>query len=191
MTFQISRRQLLGTAGALAAPLELAAESAELAPVKAAATGQAAKVDFRYSPLDWQTAYCFPDDPHKSLVDQNGRLLYGNPGRREAQFYPTIVQFSLLGMGSDRILRQELEAPGVPIVHTTAEHAGAHFELISFATNRAGEGRVDNVLMRIAKTGKLTGARRTCCHSPNPAARRIAWPCDLSGRRREGTTVSE
>jgi hypothetical protein len=33
-------------------------------------------VDFRYSPPEWQTAICLPDDPHKSLVDKNGVLLY-------------------------------------------------------------------------------------------------------------------
>ncbi len=33
-------------------------------------------VDFRYSPPEWQTAICLPDDPHKSLVDRSGELLY-------------------------------------------------------------------------------------------------------------------
>lgn len=162
MTFTISRRQLLGAAGALAAPVELSATPAEApaaqaVPTKAAGSKQSTLVDFRYSPLDWQTAYCFPDDPHKSLVDQRGRLLYGNPGRRAPEFYPTVVQFSLLGMGDAHVVRQELEAPGVPIVHTIAERAAARFELISFATNRAGEGRVDNVLMRVTATGKHDG----------------------------------
>ena len=113
-----------------------------------------AAIDFRYSPLQWQTAYCFPDDPHKSLVDQSGRLLYGNPGRRAPEFYPTVVQFSLLGMEGDHVVRQELEAPGVPIVHTIVERPGARFELISFASNRAGEGRVDNVLMQVSAADK-------------------------------------
>jgi hypothetical protein len=152
MTSSISRRQILGAAGALAVPVELAA-----APSPKEEPRQSATVDFRYSPLEWQTAYCFPDDPHKSLVDQSGRLLYGNPGRGGNAFYPVIVQFSLLGMGDAHVVRQELEAPGVPIVHTIAERAGARFELISFATNHADEGRVDNVLMRIASTGKRAG----------------------------------
>ncbi|TSA34971.1 MAG: hypothetical protein D4R64_10655 [Porphyromonadaceae bacterium] len=26
------------------------------------------KVDFQFSPPEWQTAICLPDDPHKSLV---------------------------------------------------------------------------------------------------------------------------
>jgi hypothetical protein len=41
-------------------------------------------VDFRYSPPEWQTAICLPDDPHKSLVDRSGELLYHyNQGGRE------------------------------------------------------------------------------------------------------------
>ena len=134
---------------ALAAPLEAAAENQVDAKPEAVRAEREVKVDFRYTPLQWQTAYCFPDDPYKSLVDQAGRLLYGNPGRRSADFYPTIAEFSLLGMENDHVVRQELEAPGVPIVHTVVERPRARFELISFATKRAGEGRVDNVLMRV------------------------------------------
>jgi hypothetical protein len=33
-------------------------------------------VDFRYSPPEWQTLICLPDDPCKSLVDKSGTLLY-------------------------------------------------------------------------------------------------------------------
>jgi hypothetical protein len=146
---------------ALAAPVEAAAENPVDAKAETAGSERAVKVDFRYSPLQWQTAYCFPDDPHKSLVDQSGRLLYGNPGRRGAEFYPTIVEFSLLGMENDHIVRQELEAPGVPVVHTVVERPRARFELISFATNRAGEGRVDNVLMKVTPVAGSKGDPRS------------------------------
>jgi hypothetical protein len=49
---------------------------------KAAATAQDldSAIDFRYSPLAWQTAFCFPDDPHKSLVGERGELRCGHPG---------------------------------------------------------------------------------------------------------------
>ena len=33
-------------------------------------------VDFRYAPPQWQAAICLPDDPHKSLVNKSGELLY-------------------------------------------------------------------------------------------------------------------
>ena len=153
----MTRREILASVSALAAPVE-AAENAVDKKAGTARPEREVKVDFRYTPLQWQTAYCFPDDPHKSLVDQAGRLLYGNPGHMSNDFYPTIVEFSLLGMENDHVVRQELEAPGVPIVHTVVERPRARFELISFATKRAGEGRVDNVLMRVTAVAAGAGA---------------------------------
>jgi len=124
----------------------LAAAATLPSPAQSAPT----PIDFRYAPLQWQTAYCFPDDAHKSLTDERGRLLYGNPGRRSFDFFPTIVEFSLLGMEDNHVLRQQLESPTVPIIHTFIERPEAKYELITFATNRASEGRVDNVLFRLA-----------------------------------------
>ncbi|MBI4888995.1 MAG: hypothetical protein HY821_00130, partial [Acidobacteria bacterium] len=126
-----TRRQVLQAPAALAAPLP------PFTP----------KLDFRYTPLQWQTAYCFPDDPYKSLVDHRGALLCGHPGRKGIDFLPLIVEFTLLGMEDNRVTRQQLEAPGVPIVHTHVERPNGRFEIITFATNRSGEGRVDNVLI--------------------------------------------
>ncbi len=129
--------------------IQLTAASALPPP---AAISEPPKIDFRYRPLQWQTAYCFPDDPHKSLVDDRGRLLYGNPGRRGADFYPAIVEFALPGADNLPITRQELESPAVPIVHTRIGHDKTSIELVSFATNRASEGRVDNLIVRINST---------------------------------------
>jgi len=53
--------------------LLLAAAASAALPLSAAAS---AVVDFRYAPPEWQTAICLPDDPHKSLVDRSGELLY-------------------------------------------------------------------------------------------------------------------
>ena len=54
--------------------------------ISPAAAATAAGVDFRYSPPEWQTAICLPDDAHKSLVDRSGELLYhyGQGGREFA-----------------------------------------------------------------------------------------------------------
>src|ERR1017187_9693207 len=65
-----------------------AAQGAAAGPVPAASplTGQFAKarererVDFRYAPPSWQTAFCLPDDHYKSLVGERGELRYGHPG---------------------------------------------------------------------------------------------------------------
>ncbi len=107
-------------------------------------------VDFRFSPLSWQTAYCFPDDHYKSLVGERGELRYGQPGQGAGiAYFPEVVEFSILGMEANEVHGQRLEAPGVPIVHTRLDRPEAFLELTAFATQRPGEGRVDNVILEI------------------------------------------
>ena len=107
-------------------------------------------IDFRYSPLSWQTAYCFPDDHYKSLVGEHGELRCGHPGQGSGiAYFPEIVEFSLLGMEANEVREQRLEAPGVPIVHTRIDRPEAYLELTMFATRRPGEGRVDNVILQV------------------------------------------
>ena len=134
---EISRRGFLGSGAALAAP------GWSGGPAESA-------VDFRYTPLSWQTAYGFPDDHFKSLIGERGELRYGHPGRsKPIDYFPLVVEFSLAGMEEDRVVWQKLEAPGVPIVHTLIERPEAYLELTTFATDRAGEGRVDNVILEV------------------------------------------
>jgi hypothetical protein len=111
----------------------------------------ATAIDFRYSPLSWQAVYSFPNDHLKSLVGSRGELLCGNPGLLEYwnQYFPEVVEFSVLGMESNRLMGQRLERPGVPIVHTQISRPEAFLELTTFATNREDEGRVDNVILDI------------------------------------------
>ncbi len=107
-------------------------------------------VDFRYAPLDGQTTFCFPDDSYKSLVGTGGELRYGHPGTNvNIDAFSSIVRFSVAGMETDHVVKQELESPGVPIVRTLIERPRVQLELIAFASNRAEEGRVDNVLVQI------------------------------------------
>jgi hypothetical protein len=116
------------------------------------------EVDFRYAPRHSQATICFPDDPKKSLVGQAGDLRYGFAKELLVgmEDFSTVLTFSLAGMQDDRIVRQWLEAPGVPIVHTLIERPAATLELLAFATRREKEGRVDNVLMRIhSKNGRV------------------------------------
>jgi hypothetical protein len=127
---------------------------------RASGSPNPAAIDFRYRPGQWQTAYCFPDDPFKSLIGDKAELLYGHPGRRHFEYFPTVVTFSLAGMEADVVTRQELESPGVPIVHTRIERSDAFLELTTFATNRPGEGRVDNVRGVIRpRSGRHVAAR--------------------------------
>lgn len=132
------RRTFLETAALAAAP-----------PVPGAGPEKAA-IDFRYAPLAWQTAICLPDDPHKSLVGERGELRYGHPGRgRPIDYFPVIVEFSLAGMDPDRVIRQQLEAPEIPIVHTRIERPELFLDLLAFATSSQAEGRVDNVILEV------------------------------------------
>jgi hypothetical protein len=63
--------------------------------------------------------------------------------------FSTVIEFSLAGFQDDKVVRQWVEAPNIPIVHTLIDRPAATLELIAFATRHAGEGRVDNVLLSI------------------------------------------
>jgi hypothetical protein len=110
-----------------------------------------AAVDFRYAPRVSQVTICFPDDPKKSLVGQAGDLRYDFAKSQMVggEDFATVCTFSLAGMQDDRVVRQWLEDPYVPIVHTLIERPTATLELTAFATRHAKEGRVDNVLLTI------------------------------------------
>ena len=116
--------------------------SAAAAAIRAEAAPPA--IDFRYSPLTSQAAFCFPDDPRKSLVSNQGELLYGHPGKGNAEFFPITVGFELNGMESARVVSQTMESAQIPIVHTKLEKPGAALELKTFATDSP---RVDNVIL--------------------------------------------
>ncbi len=115
-------------------------------------------IDFRYAPHHQQSTICFPDDPRKTIVGQAGDLRYGFSKSLSAgmENFGTVVEFSLAGFQDDKILRQWIESPAVPIVHTLIDRPAATFELIAFASRHGGEGRVDNVLLSIkSKRGRV------------------------------------
>src|SRR5512137_2243684 len=78
-------KKTLASSGAAAAVVVIGAAIA-FSSSSASPTAGPQMVDFRYSPPEWQTAICLPDDPHKSLVDRSGELLYhyGQGGREFA-----------------------------------------------------------------------------------------------------------
>lgn len=107
-------------------------------------------VDFRYAPPNWQSTYCFPDDPYKSLVGKNGDLLCGHPGTSgELNEFAEIVSVGIRGETRGTYLHQELEAPGIPIIRTKIGWRFVEVHLTSFATNNSDEGRVDNLIIDI------------------------------------------
>ncbi len=96
-----------------------------------------------------QTAFCFPDDPHKSLVNETGQLLYGYKFGSLTLACPLKVGFALYGMQPPRVKSQQLESPSVPIVRTVMDIPSALMTLTTFATNDLSEGRADNVIVDV------------------------------------------
>ncbi|MGA8530722.1 MAG: hypothetical protein WB622_13475, partial [Acidobacteriaceae bacterium] len=159
----VNRRKFLGgaiaTGGALTSGL-LVPQAAAQVPVQHPATPAASTpapevrtqetpVDFRDAPVLRQTAFCFPDDPHKSLINESGHLLYGYDMEQGVFYFPLKFSFALYGMQQATVIEQSLESPSIPIVRTVLQRADAVMTLTTFATNHPDEGRVDNVLMEI------------------------------------------
>lgn len=114
----------------------------------------AAPVDFRYAPKNWQSTYCFPDDPFKSLVGKHGELLYGHQGINQPfDVFPHVVSVELAGAAPGTYVGQSLESPAIPIITTKLEWAEATATLISFATKDEDEGRVDNLILEFTLKG--------------------------------------
>ncbi len=106
--------------------------AAVLAIPVATAAAASTTVDFRYSPPEWQTAICLPDDPHKSLVDRSGELLYhyGQGGREFA------TRIGVEVTGGSVWQKQELLSPRVPIVRTWRTAGGLEILEEAFAVTR-------------------------------------------------------
>lgn len=153
----LNRRQFVTAliasgAGAAAAPTPgIDRKLSYFAPSTSLANPPSTKIDFRYSPRNQQSTICFPDDPRKTIVGQAGDLRYRFAKSLSAgmENFGTVIEFSLAGFQDDKILRQWIESPAIPVVHTLIDRPVATLELIAFATDHHGEGRVDNVLLSI------------------------------------------
>lgn len=78
-------------------------------------------IDHRYSPHRVWTCIGRPDDPHKSLVDENGGLLYGfrkDPARIETYRFSRRIDVRVQGDREIRERRQSIVSARVPIVIT-------------------------------------------------------------------------
>jgi archaellin len=100
----------------------------------AGAVSQDETVDFRFSPPEWQTLICLPDDPCKSLVDKSGALLYHyNQGGRE---FGTTIAVEVV---SNAVWQnQELQSPRIPIVRTHLAADGLKIDEEAFADTDFG-----------------------------------------------------
>ncbi|HXW15328.1 MAG TPA: hypothetical protein VEN79_12535, partial [Terriglobia bacterium] len=139
-----------GSSPILAGASITAAQDAEVRITSAESENPSTAIDFRYSPLSWQTAYCYPDDHQKSVIGERGELRYGHSDQvGENGNFPEVVRFSMEGMEADQVGWQRLESPAVPIIHTRLDRPAAFLHITTFATRREGEGRVDNVILEV------------------------------------------
>ena len=166
----LDRRQFvtaLVVSGAATAVPVVGAEKSHLEPTSQPSPSNAlgAAIDFRYAPHHSQSTICFPDDPIKTIVGQAGDLRYGfaKSSAVGMEDFSTTIEFSLAGFQDDKVVRQWIEAPGVPIVHTLIDRPAAALELTAFASRHPSEGRVDNVLLTIkSKKGSVAVAPKLC-----------------------------
>lgn len=85
------------------------------------------RVDFRWSPPEWQATICRPDDPHKSLVDKSGELVYGYCGGSSPNTSSRSDFRTRIGVVVDEKSvwkKQELLNPRVPIIRTYRDAPG-------------------------------------------------------------------
>lgn len=101
-------------------------------------------VDFRFSPPEWQTAICLPDDPHKTLVDRSGELLYhyGQGGRE----FATRIGVEVTGDATWQ--QQQLLSPRVPIVQTRRIAEGLEILEEAFAVSALPKSSAQPVSLR-------------------------------------------
>ena len=107
-------------------------------------------VDFRYAPASSWTAICRPDDPHKSLVREDGALLYGIRSNTFASWYfNRVIEFSLESSDEPISVEQRTESARVPVVVTRILYPLADLELQTFAHLDEDGRRTDVVLWTI------------------------------------------
>ena len=111
-------------------------------------------LEFRYAPKNWQSTFCFPDDPHKSIVGKNNELFYGYTGTEKGtDLFTYLVLFGMSGTEKGDFIVQSFPDPEVPVIATTCEWKDLKVDFSTFATRSDSEGRVDNVIMEISGRG--------------------------------------
>ena len=139
--FQFSRHDRLGA-------IILLASIATLSSTTRVFSQSLDKIDFCYSPPEWQTAICLPDDPFKSLVDKSGALLYHyQQGGREfgTQIKVEVTENTVWQ-------KQELYSPQIPIVKTFRSAEG--FSIVEEAFAVSSPVRRDIVVVHVTNTSK-------------------------------------
>ena len=147
----IGTAAVAGSSPILASASSPATQEAEGKTSSAESESPSTAIDFRYSPLSWQTAYCYPGRSSQEPDWRARRVALRPPGPRSegSLTFRKWWRFSLEGMEDNQVGWQRLEAPGVPIIHTRLDRPEAFLHITTFATRREGEGRVDNVILEV------------------------------------------
>jgi hypothetical protein len=107
-------------------------------------------IDFRYAPWSVWTSICRPDDPHKSLVREDGALLYGFTSVTfQAWYFERVLEFSIDCADQPVRVEQHTETAKVPVVITTLEYPKAILELRAFGHQHNNNLRTDVVLWQV------------------------------------------
>ncbi len=107
------------------------------------------KIDFRFAPPSGWTCLALQDDPHKTVVREDGALMYGFDRSNFSSWkFNRVFEFSLMAAYSPQSIAQVTETPRFPSVVTTIKYARADLELRAFAHFGSGK-RTDIVLWRI------------------------------------------
>jgi hypothetical protein len=110
------------------------------------------EIDFRYAPGSSWTCIGRPDDPHKTLVDERGRLLYGyeRDGARFGVYrFRQVVEFALVTDASPLRVTQQTPDVRVPLVVTEIHYPHAVLTLQAIGHQDDGGQRTDVVLWEI------------------------------------------
>ncbi|WP_113701874.1 hypothetical protein [Nonomuraea lactucae] len=116
-------------------------------------------IDFRHAPDSSWTLICRPDDPHKTLVREDGALLYGfHASAFDAWHFDAVVELSAQTTHTPVRVTQRTESARRAIVHTVVEYPNQTLKLTAFAGY--GSGRHDIVLWTVTASAEvLTGLR--------------------------------
>jgi hypothetical protein len=107
-------------------------------------------IDFRHAPPNRWTSICRPDDPYKSIVREDGALLYGFfASTYQSWQFRRVIEFSMQGAPETPRATQYTESARVAVVVTTLEYRHATLELRAFGHQHGDGLRTDVVLWRL------------------------------------------
>lgn len=107
-------------------------------------------IDFRYAPPVVFTSICRPDDPYKTLVRQDGALLYDFQAPSfESWHFRRVIEFRLRSRGGPQKIRQVTESARVPVVVISIDYPRATLTMRAFGHQDDRGRRTDVVLWEV------------------------------------------